>query len=135
MRVSRTLGFVVAAIVAVATATTAAHATTAPSKRVVAIVRITDTGLKLWKYIGSASSPTLDLETMPGPIPRGDYLSITIVNTSKKIENFEILGRRTAPIKPGHKAHLFIALLTRGTFSYGSTVEKATSFHGALRVF
>src|SRR5256885_1012841 len=109
--------------------------TTAPSKRITVLVQITDKELKFTKFLGSADAAKAELEVMPGPVPRGDYLSINVMNMGKKPHNFTILGKKTPWIKPGRRAHLFVTALNRGSFTYRSTLDKGSAFRGHITVF
>lgn len=71
---------------------------------------------------------------LTGPVPRGDYVSVDVLNTGKKIHNFAIFGKTTKPIKPGGKAHLFIDAVTRGTYVWASTLDKGKLFRGSITV-
>jgi hypothetical protein len=110
-------------------------ATTAPSQHYDGLVKITNTEMKLFEFVGYNDQPQGDLVPTQGPIPRGDNMSITIVNNGKRTQDFTILGHTTAPIKPGHQGHLSVVFSHRGTFSYGSTLDKAPKFHGVIRVY
>ena len=48
--------------------------------------------------------------------------------------NFAFLGKKTRAIKPGGKAHLFTAAITRGTFVYRSTLDTSKAFRGSITV-
>jgi hypothetical protein len=112
-----------------------AVATTAPSGDYTALVRITNKGLKLFDFVGYNDAPFTDLVPTSGPIPRGVYMSVTIVNDSGRAQRFTLLGKTSPTIGPGHKGHLDVTLTRRGHFSYGSTLEKGASFHGVLTVY
>jgi hypothetical protein len=129
--------FVLAALAALAlsAASLGAVRTTAPSKRVTILVQITDKGLKFTKFLGSADAAKAELEVMPGPVPRGDYLSINVMNMGRKPHNFTILGKKTPWIKPGKTAHLFVTAVRRGNFPYRSTLDKGAAFRGQITIF
>ena len=112
-----------------------AIATTAPTGDYTALVRITNKGLKLFEFVGYNDAPFADLVPTSGPIPRGVYMTITIVNDSGRAQRFTVLGETSPTIRPGHKGHLEVTLTHRGHFSYGTTLEKAASFHGVLTVY
>jgi hypothetical protein len=112
--------------------------TTAPSKKVTVLVLINDNGMTVSTFAG-----VLGLDGKPepgaftafdGPVPRGNYLSFNVFNRGKKVHNFTIFGKKTPPIMPGHKAHLFSTALTRGKFLYQSTLDKSRPFRGYLIV-
>jgi hypothetical protein len=110
-------------------------ATTAPTNDYQGLVRITNSGLKLFEFVGYNDAPFADLVPTSGPIPRGDNMNITIVNYSTRAENFTILGKTTPTIRPGHKARLHVTFLRRGSYGYGSTLNKASNFHGSITVY
>jgi hypothetical protein len=125
----------IAAAAALSGAALGAAQTTAPSKRVTVLVQITDKGLKFTKFLGNADAAAAELELMPGPVPRGDYIAINVLNMGKKVHNFTILGKKTPWIKPGRTAHLFVTAVNRGSFTYRSTLDKGPAFRGQLTVF
>jgi hypothetical protein len=110
----------------------AAPLTTAPSKSVLVEVLITDKGIVIDKWVSSLTHN--GLTTLAGPVPRGDYVSINVLNRGRKLHNFTIFGKTTPPIRPGRKAHLFVLANTRGSFRYRSTLDKGVSFRGTLIV-
>ena len=116
-------------------ATSAAIATTAPTGNYTVLVRITNNGLKLFEFVGYDDAPFADLVPTSGPVPRGIYMAITVVNDSSRPQNFALLGKTTPTIRPHHKGHLQLVLAHRGQFRYGSTLDKAASFHGTLKVY
>jgi hypothetical protein len=126
---------IAAALLAPSGGALAAANTTAPSKRVTVLVQINDKAMKLTKFIGSSDAAQAELEVMPGPVPRGDYLSINIVNEGKKAHDFTILGKKTPRIRPGQRAHLFLTLLRRGNVLYRSTLDNGPSFRGYITVY
>jgi hypothetical protein len=118
--------------------------TTAPSNKVTVLVLIDDKGIKVHRFVQlgnevqnpqAGESEASSIQTLLGPVPRGDYLSFNIFNRGKKVHNFTIFGKRTPPIKPGRKAHLFAQALTRGTFPYRSTLDKSKTFRGTFTVY
>jgi hypothetical protein len=115
----------------------AAPRTTGPSKRVTVLVLINDKGIAVHPYVavGSDSDLGQNLQVLRGPIPRGDYLSFNVLNRGKKTHSFTIFGKTTSPIKPGGKAHLFVAATVRGNFNFGSTLDKGKSFRGSIDVY
>jgi len=108
--------------------------TTAPSKKITVLVQINEKQLTFTKFLGNADAPNTELEVMPGPVPRGDYLSINVRNIGKKAHNFTILGKKTPLIKPGKTAHLFVTAVQRGNFPYRSTVDRGAKFRGLMTV-
>jgi hypothetical protein len=125
---------VVAAVAAAVLAGSAvgARTTTAPSKSVLVEVLITDKGIVLARWVSSLTHN--GLMVLAGPVPRGDYVSINILNRGKKVHDFTVFGKKTPRIKPGGKAHIFVRALSRGTFPYRSTLDKGKSFRGSIVV-
>jgi hypothetical protein len=107
-------------------------ATTAPAKSVLVEVLITDRGIVTAMWVASLTHNGLLVQS--GPIPRGDYVSINVLNRGKSVHDFKVFGKRTPPIKPGGKAHLFFRVMQRGTFPYRSTLDKGKSFRGFFSV-
>jgi hypothetical protein len=68
-------------------------------------------------------------------VPRGGYVSFNVFNRGKKVHNFTVFGKKTGPIKPGGKAHLFSPANARGAFAYRSTIDKGAGFRGVLTVY
>jgi hypothetical protein len=107
-------------------------ATTQPTKYRTVSVVLTDKGIKLAVYFltytheGNVAGPAL--------IPRGDYVSFTVVNVGKKRHNFTIFGHETAALRHGQKTHFSIAATIRGRFPYASTLDKGKTFHGYISV-
>ena len=106
--------------------------TTLPTKYLLVAVNLSDKGIKVGIYSGTRTHD--GYVPVSSAIPRGDYLNFQIVNSGKKVHNFTIFGKKTKPIKPGGKAHLFTAAMVRGNFTYGSTLDKGKAFHGSLNV-
>jgi len=134
---ARTL-VLVASVLAVAAAMTfsavslARPQTTEPTKYRLVVVVLSDKGIRLGYY---SDSRTHDgYLPVPSFVPRGDYVSFNVVNTGKKVHNFTIFGKKTKPLKPGGKSHLFTAAMVRGSFPYGSTLDTGKAFHGFLTV-
>src|SRR6478609_9043850 len=95
---------------------TARVSTTEPSKSVLLQVLVTDKGIVLGKWVSSVTHD--GMLVLAGPIPRGDWVSISVLNRSKRPQVVTVLGKTTPRIKPGGKAHLFTRALRRGTFPY-----------------
>ena len=106
--------------------------TTEPSKSVLVEVLVTDKGIVLAKWVSSSTHD--GMLVLAGPIPRGDYVSINVLNRSKRTRVVTVLGKKTRPIKPGGKAHLFTMAIRRGTYPYGSNGTKGKAFRGVLIV-
>jgi hypothetical protein len=106
--------------------------TTQPARYLTILVVEYDKYIRLGVF---ASTATHDgLIEVGTNIPRGDYVSINIINKGKRAHDFKIFGKKTAPIKPGHKAHLFVTALIRGSYPYGSTLDNGKAFHGFVNV-
>jgi hypothetical protein len=129
----RALLVAIAAALTVSPTSLAGPTTTAPSKKATIVVVINDKGIGISKFHVMQGSGE-QLEAMAGAVPRGDYLSFNVFNRGKKVHNFAILGKKTPPIKPGHKAHLFTTANIRGNFLYQSTLDKSRAFRGYLSV-
>jgi hypothetical protein len=128
------LTVVVAALVVSATSLAAVR-TTAPSKTISILVVINDKEIIVAPATGSTThGGSLGPAPLTGPIPRGDYVSVDVLNTGKKIHNFTIFGKKTKPIKPGGKAHLFVDTIARGKYPWASTLDKGKRFHGSIVV-
>ncbi len=113
----------------------AATETTAPAKTISILVVISDKQIEVVPARGSTShNGSLGPTPISGSLPRGDYVSITVLNTGKKVHDFSIFGKQTKPIKPGGKAHLFADAITRGTHPWESTLDKGKNFHGSIIV-
>ena len=112
-----------------------ALATTAPSKTISMLVVINDREILVAPARGSTThNGSLGPTPIAGALPRGDYLSIDIVNAGKKVHDFTIFGKKTKPIKPGGKAHLFVDTVARGKYVWASTLDKGKLFHGSITV-
>jgi hypothetical protein len=122
----------IAAAMTISGGSLASSRTTDPSHYILMSVIIQDSGIRVGTY--QATKHHGDMKPLGGPIPRGDYLSINIFNLGKKPHNFHFMGKKTKTIKPGGKAHLFTAALTRGQFVYTSTLDKSKKFRGLLTV-
>jgi hypothetical protein len=133
MRV-RALVLAVAAMIAASavlpSASLAATRTTTPTKFVLIVFIITDRGATVGKF---ASAPNHDsMIPVPEIIPRGDIMTINVLNRSKKVLTFSVFGKKTPPIKPGGKGHLQQIALVRGSFQWTSKVGPAVLHHGFL---
>lgn len=113
----------------------AAVKTTAPSKTISILVVINDREIIVAPSTGSTThGGSLGPAPLSGPLPRGDYVSVDVLNTGKKVHDFTLFGKKTKPIKPGGKAHFFVDAITRGKHPWGSTLDKGKTFHGSLTV-
>jgi hypothetical protein len=111
----------------------ARSATTAPTKLVTVLVLIDEKGIKLSMFTARDNQNTLD--TISNRIiPRGDYVTINVLNRGKKHHDFTFMGKRTPLIKPGGRAHLFVVANSRGQFKYSSTLDRGKHFRGSLTV-
>jgi hypothetical protein len=107
--------------------------TTQPSKFIRMTFLVRDTGIQMGAEQGVKHHG--DLVPLAGPVPRGDYLSINVLNLSKSRQQFFIMGRKTPVIKAGGKAHLFMAALQRGIFPFRSTTANGKkTFRGFITV-
>jgi hypothetical protein len=125
--------FVTAAVaLALGASSLARPQTTQPSQFLTILVVEYDSYLRMGVFAATATHDGL-IEVGTN-IPRGDYVSINIINKGKRAHDFKIFGKKTGPIKPGHKAHLFVTALIRGSYPYGSTLDKGKAFHGFVNV-
>ena len=124
----------VAAALVLPAAALATPATTAPAKKITIVVILNDKGVNLAAFTQLGTGATATLTPLMGAVPRGDYVSINVFNRGSKVHDFTILGKTTPKVKPGGKAHLFVALVKRGTFPYSSTIDKSKAFRGFLHV-
>jgi hypothetical protein len=104
--------------------------TTQPTRYLTVLVVFTDKNLRVDFF----SNLTHGSIAVSPNIPRGDYLNFRIFNKGKRVHNFTIFGMKTKPIKPGGTAHLASAATFRGTYAYGSTLDKGKAFHGSLTI-
>jgi hypothetical protein len=142
---ARVCAFVVVLLAAtvLAAASVAATRTTAPSTKVTVLVVIDDKGIRVHSFVGlgnqvpgkNEENEPSSMQALLGPVPRGDFMSFNIFNRGKKMHDFTIFGKKTPPIKPGKKAHLFAQALTRGNFPYRSTLDKSKAFRGYFVIF
>jgi hypothetical protein len=126
------VALVLAASLALPASSFAAAKTTTPSKYVLVEVLLTDQRLILGVWQGTQHHG--DMIPLAGAVPRGDYISFSVLNRTKHVQQFTIFGKKTPKIKPGGKAHLFVAALIRGSFPYKSTSPTGKSFHGVMTV-
>ena len=110
----------------------AAAKTTTPSKYVLVEVLLTDQKIIIGAWQGTQHHG--DMIPLAGAVPRGDYISFWVLNRTKHVQQFTIFGKKTPKMKPGGKAHLFVAALIRGSFPYKSTSPTGKSFHGVMTV-
>jgi hypothetical protein len=113
--------------------------TTGPNTKVTVLVLINDQGIRVFMFAGALGADGKTEQNVgmavTGGVPRGDYLSFNVYNRGKKVHNFTIFGKKTSPIKPGGKAHLFVQSLRRGNFLYQSTLDTNKKYRGQLTVF
>jgi hypothetical protein len=121
----------IAAAVILSPASLASPKTTAPAKTVTVLVVIHDQGINVYKFQNVQGGGNV---VLTGPVARGEYLSFNVLNRSKAVQVFTMLGKKTRPIKPGGKGHLFAAALNRGNFLYKSTSGKSKTFRGYIAV-
>ena len=108
------------------------YATTAPASGPLSVyVEVTDQGIHytIWQtfYMEAQRSAA------PSVLLRGVAAIFHITNLGKKNHNFAAFGKKTPTLKPGAKAHFEVVLLTRGRFTYQSTLDKRS--HGFRGVF
>ena len=58
-----------------------------------------------------------------------------VINRGKTRHGFAFLGKKFAPLRPGHRARFSRALLVRGAFPYRSTTDRGKAFKGVFRVY
>ncbi len=109
-----------------------ASRTTVPGKYMLIFVLITDQRTTIGKWSGAKNHN--GLIPVPDTIPRGNFMSINVLNRSKKVQTFSIFGKKTPPLKPGAKAHLSQAAMVRGNFLWTSTTGKKVNYRGYLTV-
>jgi plastocyanin len=121
------------ALIASALAATSSS-TTAPSRRILIVVRITDQGFRPLAQFSLAEGGNLKINPAAWRIPRGDYATFRVFNEGKRAHNFTILGRETGTLKPGARAKFNIYFKTRGNFRYSSSLDRGKKFQGFLSV-
>jgi hypothetical protein len=119
-----------AAVMTFPAVSVASQQTTQPTRYLTVVAVFTDKNLR----VAVSSNLSHGSVAVGSNIPRGDYLNFRILNRGKRLHNFTIFGMKTKPIKPGGKAHLAGAATFRGTYEYGSTLDKGKAFHGFLTV-
>ena len=106
--------------------------TTTPSKYLLIFFLITDKGITVGKW---GSTPNHDsMVPAPNVIPRGDIMTINVLNRSKKVLTFSVFGKKTPPLKPGAKGHLQQIALVRGSFQYTTKAGATVVNHGYITV-
>jgi hypothetical protein len=110
------------------------YMSSAPSKSVTVLVVIDDRGMTVHKFRQSGSGSGASLETLDGPVPRGDLVTFNVYNRGKSLHNFAIFGKTTPALKPGKRGHLYFAVKSPGRFLYKSTLDKSKAFQGYLTV-
>jgi hypothetical protein len=133
-RVRRLTPVVVAAIALAllcASPSFARSRTTAPSQDVTVYFVITDQKIA-YEILRTttAGSGNFLLEKY---VVRSDVATFIVINRGKKTHSFVFLGK-TFLLRPGHRAHFSRALLTRGSFPYGSTTDRGKAFKGFFPV-
>jgi hypothetical protein len=102
---TRRIGAFLAIFVAAATFATGARArpgTTAPTKLVTVLVLIDEKGIKLSMFTARDNQNTLD--TMSSRIiPRGDYVTINVLNRGHRHHDFTFMGKRTPAAQAGRQ--------------------------------
>jgi hypothetical protein len=131
---SRALLAAIATALVVSTIAAASPSTTAPSRHVLIVVRITDQGFQRLAQFSLAEGGNLRIVPTGSRVPRGDYATFKVFNEGKKAHDFTLLGRTTQRIKPGALAKFNIFLKARGTFRYTSSLDRGKKFRGFLSV-
>jgi hypothetical protein len=126
------VGLVLAASLVIPASSLAAAKTTTPSKYVLVEVLIKNQRVIIGAWQGTQHHG--DMIPLAGAVPRGDFISFSVLNRTKHVQQFTIFGKKTPNIKPGGKAHLFVAALIRGSFPYKTTSPTGKSFHGVMTV-
>jgi hypothetical protein len=135
-RGAATTCFVVLGLAA-AMASQAEMTTTGPGTKIEIYVKISDSEILMAPYALSAFHGQHEKYLMTWQeIQRGQLARFIVINSGHKPHNFSILGKKTPVLKPGRRAQLTIALLSRGAFQYMSTVSKADRrLKGVLTVY
>ena len=122
----------IAASAVLPSASLAVTRTTTPTKYLLIVFVITDKGTSVGKF---GSAPNHDsMIPVPEIIPRGDIMTINVLNRTKKIMTFSVFGKKTPPIKPGGKGHLQQIALVRGSFQWTTKVGATVVHHGYLTI-
>jgi len=115
-------------------ASIAGTSTTQPGKHVLVYFIINDQKISYTIYRTAQGGGTSDL-FLEKWVVRGDYATFFVVNRGKKPHGFAFLGKKFAPVRPGHRARFSQALLMRGAFPYRSTTDRGKAYKGVFPVY
>jgi hypothetical protein len=117
-----------------ASSAVAAKPALSPAKQVLVEVLITDKRVVFVKYLNTdVGDIQWSYVPLIGPVPRGDRVTVDILNHGTRRARFMIFGKTTSSITPGGKATLIESPVRPGTFEY-RTVTGGKTFTGELRV-
>jgi hypothetical protein len=98
----------------------AAARTTQPNSSLDIYFIVTDKKIGIAVYAHSTGGPELFIEPLQY-IARGDVVHFYVINRGRKPHNFDFLGKKIPPLKPGAKANFTATLVRRGGFRYSSS--------------
>jgi len=133
-RLATLAGAVLALALLCSSASLAGSRTTAPGKNVLVYFVINDKEIRYQIYRETAGGGASDL-TLEKYVLRGDFARFFVINRGKARHGFAFLGKKFAPLRPGHRARFSRALLARGAFPYRSTTDPGKAFKGVFRVY
>jgi hypothetical protein len=108
-------------VLAIPTLALAAGRTTEPNSTLDIYFILTDKKIGVAVYAhSSGGTGELFLEPLQY-VARGDVVHFHVINRGRKPHNFDFLGRKIAPLKPGAKSSFTATLIRRGGFRYSST--------------
>jgi hypothetical protein len=116
-------------------ASLAGSRTTQPGKTVNVYFVITDQKIAYEILRSTAGGSGSDMLFLEKYVLRGDFATFIIINRGKKPHGFAFLGKKFAPLSPGHRTHFSRALLVRGKFRYASTTDPGNAFRGVFPVY
>jgi len=113
----------------------AARQTTQPGSTLRVYVTLTDKGIRYAMFHELSTGGQTGLIPARGGGVRGNVAIFSVRNAGKKRHDFALLGKKTPPLGPGHKASFAVMLLRRGAFPYESTLDKGKpGFRGVFVV-
>ena len=127
-------GAVLALAILSTSASLAGTRTTQPGKNVLVYFIINDQKISYTIYRTAQGGGTGDL-FLEKWVVRGDFATFFVVNRGKKPHGFAFLGKKFAPVRPGHRTHFSRALIMRGAFPYRSTTDQGKAFKGVFPVY
>jgi hypothetical protein len=133
-RLSAVLVAAFALVLLISSASFAGSTTTQPGKTVLVYFVINDKNIAYAIYREQLGGGTNEL-TLQRYVLRGDFAKFFVINRGKKPHGFAFLGKKFAPLGPGHKTQFSRALLTRGKFPYRSTTDSGKAFRGVFPVY